>query len=87
MPPAERAMFGRLIVDWHYPKMGLCVSGYRRASPPGMIKNRISIEHLKLACRHVQELIAAGVSENLAIRTLELFADVYASTGAETAAQ
>lgn len=43
-----------------------------------MSKNRPSIEHLKIACRHVQELIAAGVTENHAIRTLELFSDVYA---------
>ena len=43
-----------------------------------MSKNRISIDQLSLACRHVEELTAAGVTENLAIRTLELFADVYA---------
>jgi hypothetical protein len=41
-------------------------------------KNAITIDQLKLACRHVHELMAAGVTENLAIRTLELFADVYA---------
>jgi hypothetical protein len=41
-------------------------------------KNAITIEQLKLACRHVQEMIDSGVTENLAIRTLELFADVYA---------
>jgi len=41
-------------------------------------KNAITINQLKLACRHVEEMIAAGVTENLAIRTLELFADVYA---------
>lgn len=43
-----------------------------------MSKNRLTIQHLALACRHVQELIAAGITENLAIRTLELFSDVYA---------
>jgi hypothetical protein len=40
-------------------------------------KNSITIDQLKLACRHVEEMRAAGVTENLAIRTLELFADVY----------
>ena len=44
----------------------------------GKSKNSVSIEQLRLACRHVEELRAAGVTENLAIRTLELFADVYA---------
>lgn len=43
-----------------------------------MSKNRPSIEHLKMACRHVLELISAGVTENHAVRTLELFSDVYA---------
>lgn len=43
-----------------------------------MSKNHLTVEHLKMACRHVQELMSAGVSENLAIRSLELFADVYA---------
>jgi hypothetical protein len=41
-------------------------------------KNAITIDQLRLACHHVEEMIAAGVTENLAIRTLELFADVYA---------
>jgi hypothetical protein len=45
-----------------------------------MSKNRPTIEHLRIACRHVDELVAAGVTENHAIRTLELFADVYAKT-------
>lgn len=36
------------------------------------------MEQLNLACRHVGEMMTAGVTENLAIRTLELFADVYA---------
>lgn len=43
-----------------------------------MSKNRPTIEHLQMACRHVGELMAAGVTENHAIRTLELFADIYA---------
>lgn len=43
-----------------------------------MSKNALSIDHLKLACRHVEEMMEAGVTENLAIRTLELFVDVYA---------
>ena len=43
-----------------------------------MSKNRVTIEKLRIACRHVDELMSAGVTENLAIRTLELFADVYA---------
>ena len=41
-------------------------------------KNQISLEHLEIACRHVEELIKAGVTKNLAIRSLEIFADVYA---------
>jgi hypothetical protein len=41
-------------------------------------KNEITIEQLQLACRHFEEMIDAGVTENLAIRTLELFADLYA---------
>lgn len=41
-------------------------------------KNRITIDQLSAACRHVEELQTLGVTENLAIRTLELFADVYA---------
>ena len=43
-----------------------------------MSKNRVTIKHLILACKHVKELMAAGVTENHAIRTLELFTDVYA---------
>src|ERR1700730_7358815 len=43
-----------------------------------MSKNAITIPQLKIASRHVEEMTAAGVTENLAIRTLELFADVYA---------
>jgi hypothetical protein len=41
-------------------------------------RNAVTIDHLALACRHFEEMIAAGVTENGAIRTLELFADVYA---------
>ena len=43
-----------------------------------MSKNRHTIEHLKVACRHVQELMAVGVTENHAIRTLELLSYFYA---------
>lgn len=48
------------------------------ATPTRHSRNRPTIEHLHIACRHVDELMKAKVSENLAIRTLELFADVYA---------
>ena len=44
----------------------------------GKFKNDITIEQLSLACKHVVEMREAGVTMNLAIRTLELFADVYA---------
>ncbi len=43
-----------------------------------MSRNRITVEQVATACRHVRELMAIGVTENLAIRTLELFVDVYA---------
>jgi len=43
-----------------------------------MSVNRPTIEHLMIACRHVRELMNANVTENLAIRTLEIFTDVYA---------
>lgn len=43
-----------------------------------MSKNAISLEQIEIACRHVHELKDAGVTENLAIRILEHFADVYA---------
>jgi len=43
-----------------------------------MSKNAITIEQLNTACRHVIELMDAGMTENLAIRNLELFANVYA---------
>ena len=45
-----------------------------------MGKNDLTIEQLKIACRHVDELVSAGVSENLAIRTLEVLTDTYAQT-------
>jgi hypothetical protein len=41
-------------------------------------KNSITIDHLSLACRHFHELCDAGMTVNMSIRTLELFADVYA---------
>jgi hypothetical protein len=31
-----------------------------------------------LACRHYEEMVTAGLTPNMAIRTLELFTDVYA---------
>ncbi|MBX2897939.1 MAG: hypothetical protein KF763_21025 [Cyclobacteriaceae bacterium] len=37
-----------------------------------MSRNALSIEQIKLACRHVDELIEAGFSENFAIRSLEI---------------
>jgi hypothetical protein len=43
-----------------------------------MSVNGLTIDQLNLACCHVEEMMTAGVTENLAIRTLELFADVYA---------
>jgi hypothetical protein len=43
-----------------------------------MSKNAITIEHLNITCRHVIELMDVGMTENLAIRSLELFANVYA---------
>lgn len=43
-----------------------------------MSRNRITVEQIRVACRHVRELMAIGVTENLAIRILEHFVDVYA---------
>ena len=43
-----------------------------------MSRNALTIEQINLACRHVMELQKAGVTENFAIRTLELFTDTYA---------
>ena len=34
-----------------------------------MSKNFITIEQLNIACRHVSELIEAGMTENMAIRS------------------
>lgn len=58
------------------PHVGAQAAGVARRSSPS--KNDITLEQLALACRHVREMMAVGVTENLAIRTLELFADVYA---------
>ncbi|MCK5373665.1 MAG: hypothetical protein KAJ40_00110 [Alphaproteobacteria bacterium] len=44
-----------------------------------MSKNAITIEQISLACRHFDEMTEIGVTENLAIRILEHFADVYAT--------
>jgi hypothetical protein len=41
-------------------------------------KNAVTIEQLNITCRQVEELIDAGMTLNLAIRNLELFANVYA---------
>ena len=43
-----------------------------------MSKNTITIKQLKILCRHVKELRNAGFTENIAIRLLELGADIYA---------
>lgn len=43
-----------------------------------MSKNNFTIAQLEISCRHVQEMLDAGVTNNMAIRTLELFADYYA---------
>ena len=43
-----------------------------------MSKNAVTVEQLAIACRNVGELRAAGMSENLAIRNLEQFANMYA---------
>jgi hypothetical protein len=43
-----------------------------------MSKNVPTIEQLKIACRNVIELTDAGMTENLAIRNLELYANIYA---------
>lgn len=43
-----------------------------------MSKNNFTIAQLEISCRHVQEMLNAGVTNNMAIRTLELFADYYA---------
>lgn len=43
-----------------------------------MSKNSITIEQLDLACRQFEEMLSVGVTENFAIRQLELFANSYA---------
>lgn len=43
-----------------------------------MIKNAPTLDQIKIACRHVVELQDTGMSENLAIRQLELFTNLYA---------
>lgn len=43
-----------------------------------MSKNAVTIDQLGIACQNVLDLIAAGMSENLAIRNLEQFANIYA---------
>ena len=43
-----------------------------------MSKNSITIEQLTAACRQFEEMLSLGVSENFAIRQLELFANAYA---------
>jgi hypothetical protein len=48
--------------------------------------NTISLGQIRLACQHVLEMKAAGVTENLSIRTLELFVDVYAKIRVEGSA-
>lgn len=40
--------------------------------------NAPTLDHVKLCCRHVVEMMDAGISENLAIRILELMTDNYA---------
>jgi hypothetical protein len=45
-----------------------------------MSKNKPTIAQLKIACRHINELEKARMTENLAIRLLELVADMYAKT-------
>lgn len=43
-----------------------------------MSKNTITIKQLKILCRHVKELRGAGFTKNIAIRLLELCANIYA---------
>jgi hypothetical protein len=45
-----------------------------------MSKNKPTIRQLELLCRHIIELEQAAMTENHAIRTLELVADIYAKT-------
>ena len=41
-------------------------------------KNEVTINHLKLSCSHVREMMNEGITENHSIRILELLTDVYA---------
>ncbi len=41
-------------------------------------KNQPTIKHLHIVCRHVGEMEKAGITENHAIRILELLTDIYA---------
>lgn len=41
-------------------------------------RNLITLPQLRLACRHVDEMLKEGLTENFAIRLLELFSDSYA---------
>jgi len=41
-------------------------------------KNEVTINHLKLACRHYKEMRSAGITKNLSVRILELLTDIYA---------
>ena len=41
-------------------------------------KNQPTVKHLHIVCRHVGEMEKAGITENHAIRILELLTDVYA---------
>lgn len=43
-----------------------------------MSKNMLTIKQLKILCRHVNELLGAYFTENLAVRLLELGANNYA---------
>ena len=42
-----------------------------------MSKNAPTLDHIKMACRHVIEMMDAGMTENVAIRQLELLTDMY----------
>jgi hypothetical protein len=43
-----------------------------------MRKNNPTIRQIKIACRHILELVDAGMTVNLAIRNLELYTNIYA---------
>jgi hypothetical protein len=42
-----------------------------------MSQNVVTIQQLEMACRHVVELMASGVTENSAVKTLHRLIDVY----------